>query len=426
MAVRGHHGGLLHARGARRGSVYLAVFALAMLALVIGLGGMMSARVQARDAALAADAAAARANAYSAIELGRLWILQDPSWRTSKPGPSWIASQPFGDGTISVDVTNPLGALARSSLDPVVMVGTGTRGGARQKLKVTLTPSPEALSCLNAAWCAGGSISVSKTLTGPGLVVATNASFSANSATVNADVEATGSVSGSAYAGSKKSGVAARALPSITSVLAEYALLGSTGSFSGIPRISENWTVQNVLIGPSSAPFGAAARANGVYILDCGGKALVIQNVRVVGTIVLVNCGGLSLRGAINWSPAVANYPCLIVQGSLTIDQDAASLVESTVAVNLNPSSTPFPYPSGTSNATTTDYYTCGINGLVYVSGSLTSNNPGWSLGPVIANGSITTNESVTIVPCPKYAASPPPGFADAKMLATAWEQAVD
>src|SRR5262245_10453351 len=121
----------------RRGTVYIAVFALAMLVLVIGVGGVMSARVRARSAFLSTDSAEAHEYARAAVNLGRLWMANDPGWRSDHASGGWITSSTFGSGAINLSVTNPRGALNRSILDPVVLVGTGMKGAARQKLSVT-------------------------------------------------------------------------------------------------------------------------------------------------------------------------------------------------------------------------------------------------------------------------------------------------
>jgi len=408
------------------------VLALAMLVLVLGVGGVMVSRVQARAAFESTSAGIAREYAGSAAQLGRLWIADDPNWRTNRSN-TWLTDSPFDAGTISLGVVNPLGALNRSTLDPVVMTATGVSGVARQKLRLTLTPSPQPLSCLNAVLCAGGDVLEDNgVLTAPGLLVSSNGNVlvKSGSAIINANVEASGSATGGSYGGTKKSGQTPKVMPTIATVINEYTLIGSAMTYASVPKFSGVSTFKNLLISPASPVFGAAAQANGVYILDCKGTSVSFVGIRVVGTIVLVNCGGLQLDGEVSMRPAVANYPCLIVQGSLTFQADAAALKESSVGVNLNPASTPWPYPAGVSNATMTDQYPCGITGLTYVSGSFTlDNKKDWTLGPTIVGGSVSLlDNSINFIPCPEYAASPPPGFATINMVVSgaAWEQAVD
>jgi len=415
----------------RRGTIYLAVFALAMLVLVLGLGGIMASRVQARGAFESTSAAAAREYAASAAQLGRWWIASNPAWRTTHANGPWITGSPFENGTISLSVVNPSGALNRSTLDPVVMTATGASGAAIQKLRLTLTPSPRPLSCLGPALCAGGNVLLDgAVLTAPGLVVSSNGSvtLTGGGATMRADVEAKGSASGSIYSGTKKTGQPAKDMPSIATVINEYTLIGSAMSRASVPIISGDSTFRGVLLSPAVPLYGATAQANGVYILDCKGNNLVLDEVRVVGTLVLVNCGTLSLKGAVMMSPAVANYPCLIVQGNLEVADDAQALSENSVGTNLNPSTTPWPYPGGYSNATATDTYPCSLGGLVYVSGSLLVDKKEWMLGPTIVGGSVTVKDEVWFFPRPEYAANPPPGFANVDMVASGavWERAVD
>src|SRR4029077_16015729 len=93
---------------------------------------------------------------------------------------------------------------------------------------------------------------------------------------------------------------------------------------------------------------------------------------------------GSSVQGNVNFAPAVSNYPCLMVQGSIAIQFDSTTqLQESTSpATNFNPAganppppATPFPWGSSNSQKTTTDSYASIIAGPVYVSGNLTTAN---------------------------------------------------
>lgn len=417
----------------RRGTVYIAILALGVLVLVLGVGGMLASRVEARGAFEASRAGVARGYAASAANLGRLWIAGDAAWRTKRANGAWITSAPFDQGTMSLDVVNPLGALGRSSLDPVVMTATGVCGTARQKLRLTLTARATALSCLNAVLCAGGDITVDgNDLEAPGLVVSTNGSITLQSggAIVNGNVEASGSATGSTYSGTKKTGQAAKTMPTIANVLAEYALVGSAMSRASVPVSGGMLQFKNLLISPSSPAFGGAAQAQGVYILDCKGSAVSFDTIRVVGTVVLVDCGGLSIDGPVYMSPAVANYPCLVVQGSLTINTDAKVLKESSAGVNLNPASTAWPYPNGFSDAAQSDQYPCGIIGLTYISEDMAMNSRAdWTFGPTVVGGNVNFKSKViNFVSCPECVAAPPPGFSSVSMVISgaAWEQAVD
>ncbi len=413
-------------RLSRRGTVYVAVLGLAMLALVLGLGGMMAARVEARRAATGSDAGAARAHAVSALALGRRWIEDDPGWRWNKAGSAWLALSPFEDGLISLTVTNPSGALSRSSLDPVVMVATGQRGSARQKLRVTLAPRPEPMACLDGVmWCAGSKFHVTHRFSAPGLLVATNGNFSA-SGTVDADVEAAGTISGSTYGGTKKAGAAVREMPVFARVLAEYALVGSAGNLATLPLSGGNRVIEKRLIAPNHPLPGVTANPSGVYVLDCKGAGVEMKHLRLVGTLVLHNCAGLTIKEPVCWEPAVANYPCLIVDGPVVIDTDGKAVEETSPDVNLNPSNTRFPYPHGTTNSIVSDTYPAAISGLVYTGGDFTLKRKNWTLGHVVANGQILSDEDVTIAPYEPYAATPPPGIADVKMVPSSWELAID
>ena len=66
---------------------------------------------------------------------------------------------------------------------------------------------------------------------------------------------------------------------------------------------------------PGVNPFGVTTNAQGIYWINCGGNKLVIERSRIQGTLLVVNPGAGSCigNGPINWSPAVAGYPALLV-----------------------------------------------------------------------------------------------------------------
>ncbi|HOW18328.1 MAG TPA: hypothetical protein PLC79_04765, partial [Phycisphaerae bacterium] len=92
----------------RRGSVYVTVLGLSLLLTTVGLGVLAVVRLQSRAAAGAGDAAEARLYALSAIELGRLWVKNDPNWRTNRPAGVWVANRPIGSGSFTLEVVNAL------------------------------------------------------------------------------------------------------------------------------------------------------------------------------------------------------------------------------------------------------------------------------------------------------------------------------
>jgi len=175
---------------------------------------------------------------------------------------------------------------------------------------------------------------------------------------------------------------------------------------------STSYVIDRKLIGPASNPFGST-NAQGIYVLNCGGKDIYIGNSRLAGTLVLLNAGsGTTIQGPVVWEAAVANYPALLTDSAITIAFGAAPLSESTLNMNFNPASTPFPYLGGTSNATATDTYPSSIRGLVYSKAGLNFSNAPSVSGVVIANNAITVASSALNLSYGNtYMTNPPPGF---------------
>ncbi|HVT79557.1 MAG TPA: hypothetical protein VHM90_02780 [Phycisphaerae bacterium] len=403
-----------------KGSVYIAILGLSVLVAVIGLGGIALSRAQARARDLQADTDEARAYAVDAIELARTIINADPNWRTDYSNGNWFTSQPWGNGSFTLNVTDPAGALNNADTDPVVVTGTGAKGLALQKIQVTMAPVLTPYSCMYTSACAGGPISLGNTsISGAGSLISSLVAISASGASVYPNAESAGTVSGTSFYGTTTSLASPRTLPPAT-VFDYYNANGTAIPYSSL---GGGGTLQNCLLSPTSNPYGAT-NAKGIYIINCNFQNLTITNCRIVGTLLLLNASNVTIQPKINWTPAVANLPCLLVQGSITIKTDTTTLNEGGPIPNLNPASTPYPYPNGASNTTTTDTYPSIIDGLVYVSGNLTTqSNP--SIDNLIVAGTWNASGTLTLNPQAILQSNPPPGFRTVNMAVSpgSWKQ---
>jgi len=110
-----------------------------MMVTVIGLASLFAVRVQRRSAIVTKDCAEARLCAQSAVELGLYYVSSDSNWRTTWPNGTWVADQPLGNGSFTLEGIDPDdGVLNDSDTDPLVLTGTGQKGLARQKMQVRL------------------------------------------------------------------------------------------------------------------------------------------------------------------------------------------------------------------------------------------------------------------------------------------------
>ncbi len=177
------------------------------------------------------------------------------------------------------------------------------------------------------------------------------------------------------------------------------------------------------LISPTSNPFGNETNPEGIYVIDCQGQNIYIERSRIVGTLVLLNPGAQSsIRAAsVNWEPAAANFPALLVDGNFAIEATDTGLSEHLTGTNFNPPGTP--YGAQGEDLDRADTYSSLIQGIVYVSGHLSfANDPG-IYGVVVAN-SIEVVDSFDLAHNPSYLSNPPPGFSGPEEIKIVLESA--
>ncbi|MFT3785692.1 MAG: hypothetical protein QM770_05935 [Tepidisphaeraceae bacterium] len=370
-------------------------------------------------------------------------LAADANWRTTYTNNVETTPVAFGMGTISFKLVDETDAnLSNSTTQNVRVYGIGRVGKACKVLSVQLTGS-DALTCLNSALAVAGSITLDKaTLNAPGQTISTNGNFSGgdDSSAVNANLLATGTITpdGCTINGNQSAAAPAKTFPDSTAF--DYYIANGTSIPYGL---LSSGVLNKKLISPvSSGVASVAANPNGIYVIDCGGSDLVIKQCRIVGTLVILNpgpnsrIGGASGNEGLCWSPAVANFPCLLVKGNIRISFNGAAndtLSESAVNINFNPNGTPYPYNGGSSDSDLTEVYPATIDGLIYVSGNLTKSS-GNTAYPVTGNlvvggtcsekGDVLTTNFRAI-----YKVLPPPGFTGGGMLKTVpaswrWEAA--
>jgi Tfp pilus assembly protein PilX len=392
----------------RAGAIYLIVLATSMLVALLGLSALMAARLRLRNAGPTGDMLEAQLYAQSAIELGRYWINQDPNWRTSRTKGYWAQNVALGKGKYSLYVVDPngTGALNQNTTDPVTLTGTGMRGTATQQVQVTLNRYDPPLTCLNTAATCNGAITFGLagllvTVTSSG-TVACNTSIATLLSTINAPCEAVVSATGLTYTPAPVTGVSARTVPDTTSVFSYYTTNGT--------QIGNGGGTLGGFVATSSVNTGSGGtNANGIYVYDCRGANVTVQNCRIVGTLVLLNAGsGSTIQQNCLFQQGSTKLPVLMVQGSITINLSNSTFTEATAGTNLNPSGAPY---NGVTNSTTTDTYPCEIDGLVYISGNLTTQNHPVFKGPLIINGTWTATGAVDLAPDTSYYTNPPQGF---------------
>jgi hypothetical protein len=168
--------------------------------------------------------------------------------------------------------------------------------------------------------------------------------------------------------------------------------------------------IENVLLGSSSNPFGSKiVSPNGIYTIDASGQDLLIRDCRINGTIVVLNANKVELENSISWEPAGRNFPAVISNAPLEDHTITATLSESTIGVNLNPTAAPY---LGSSNTNASDSYPCVITGAMISTRDVILDGEAILTGPVMSPQKVTvTSEDLTINFPSDLIYNPPPGF---------------
>lgn len=416
----------------RKAMSYVLVLGTAMVITVIGLSALSTMRLRWRSTKNSTDFLQTRLYAQSAIDIGLFYIENTPDWRNVRPSGLWVDRAPFGNGFYSITGIDPIdNDLSDSAVDPVILTGIGFQGDARFKLQVTLQPELIPISSLEVALHADVSLKFNGCILQCNQIISSNGTVNSATSTIDSDVEAVGSITGATYHGNLTSPIPPRLLPGST-VFDYYLANGTMIPLNLIGKKGGVYTIENVVISPNSNPYdNLSTNPKGIYIIECAGQNVVVQNSRIVGTLVLLGPGPNSqITKSVNWEPAVENYPVLLVHGNLSINLDptGADLLEGDKTGNFNPPGTPY---DGVEDSDTTDSYPSLITGLIYVSGDISTEARVAVEGVVVIGNSliVTTGATVDLKYESIYYDSPPPGFYDIPNMIIAdrsWKQVVD
>jgi len=397
----------------RRGSMYVIALATSIAVTVIGLSALAVVRVERDIYAGSGDRVSARFLARTGIEMALHDIESDTAWRSNRVPGTWITNRLLNGGRFSVIATDPIDAnFANNDGDPVLLTGIGIFGPATYKMEVEAQAKLVALTCIDdVTWCAGTDLTFASgsTTTADKMMAANNIATALKSAIVNADVEAVNKITGLGFTRNTVVGVIPRTLPDPTTVFDYYVTNGTAISVASLPIMGGGYRLERIVLSPASNPYGTT-NAQGIYVIDCGGASIYVSTLRIVGTLVLLNAGlNSSVSDAINWEPAVANLPTLLVQGNLAMTFSAsAKLNESMSNANYNPIGTPY---LEISDSLMDDIYPTVMNGLIYASGNLAIGGTPNFAGLAISGGSSSFSGTVNVTYQNTYRNDPPPGF---------------
>jgi len=403
--------------------VYLHVLASSLLVSVLGLGALLTARLQGRVCRLTRDSAVARTCAVSAVELGLLEIKQDTGWRTTWPNGTWMQNIPLGSGTFTLQGTDPADSdLTDSDSDVVILTGLGVSGLARHKVQVTVVPVIKPIEALATCLDASGALQVTSgnKITATGAPVATNAQLTyVGTIDGTAEAQSLGTHTGTITGGAPLVPGPVRRMPA-SDVISRYAAKATAVSYSA--------TREKFVLGPGANPYGSTD-PNGLYVINTNNASITIQKCRIWGTlVVLAGTGTVTVNDPVLIQNYRSDFPALLVSGNLIIKNTSAStqLTESGCSTNFNPSTVPY---NGASDTDKTDSYPNEIDGLVHVDGTLSLQLTAKIVGAVICNGTVTCAGTNTIAYTSSLYTCPPKWYTyvSGMMLSPgSWTQLVD
>jgi hypothetical protein len=192
---------------------------------------------------------------------------------------------------------------------------------------------------------------------------------------------------------------------------------GSTAEFwvddVSVTEVPSGYYVYRKVLSPTLNPFGGQTNSQGIYWINCNGNRINIERSRILGTLLLINPGSGSrvAHGPIQWSPAVAGYPALLVQdGDFSLQASNRVLSETENLVNFNPAGAS--HETLGQDADTNDIYQSAIHGMIAIEEDLSYANRPHIIGQILVGDDIGSSSGELDVEYQPYSlVNPPPGF---------------
>lgn len=168
--------------------------------------------------------------------------------------------------------------------------------------------------------------------------------------------------------------------------------------------------IEHVVLGSGSNPYGTQVVSPiGCYSIPATAEKIHIRNCRINGTIEVQSAANVKLTGALSWEPAGRNYPALIANSPIDDSTSVASLVESAIGFNANPTSSPY---QGASDNDTSDSYPSLIAGAIVSTNDISLDGMAELSGPVVSGDEMdVTSDNLSINFRSDMILHPPPGF---------------
>ncbi|MEL6795957.1 MAG: hypothetical protein AAFO89_03955 [Planctomycetota bacterium] len=339
--------------------------------------------------------------AESGIHIALQVIEQDDAWRILPAG-RVAGTLTLERGELWVDATDADGDLVDDDMDPFTLTSTATFGGAKQRVAVDLEYSFAPVEAVyypfpNVADGAGQlcvyTYNSFLPICAGGLLQAPISSLYSNTTTSWID----------------------KPEPS----LIQYYESRGTVIPQSLSQGGNGRKYRNINITPSQLDVDITPNPRHIYILDGTGGDVELEASRLVGTLVVVNARSFELHQPRVIRPGPEGLPVIVADCDVLIRDAGPNRIEETWPDDDDLADGPdFDDPSFD-----------GVQGVIYIDGDLQITRDLEMRGSIIATGSATIDDDVTIRHEAAYVESPPPGFRvadDLQLVQGSWRAVVD
>ena len=403
----------------RRGSTYILILGISVILMVIGLSAVTVSRVNTRTVVTDNHWAEAQVLAFSGVEHALATVQATSDWREKFANTEQTVHLAGGSFRWRV-VDEADGDLTDNDAEPFLIVARGEVGQGAYAMGLQCTVQGEPLEALGCALHCDGEVRLSalRKVTAANGPVSTNRKLKTSAGSVlTGDVEAARSVTGSGtITGTVTTPVPKKPMPD-KDVFNVYRDLATA--------IEPGTQISRQVLAPGLNPWGAP-NARGIYFIDARGKHLLIEDVRIYGTLV-VRCRRLSLSGTILMHPFRKDQPTLIVDGDVTAYMTSAgqTLREGGANPNFNPIGAPY---NGQVDTDRNDAYPSELQGLIHVLGKLDLGGTTRVRGVVLAEKTTHFDGDNEIIHDPDIHENPPMGytFGTGQAIPQIWKRILD
>ncbi len=411
----------------RRGSTYILVISVALVASVISLGALLLSASHRRLSQITRQSAAADRLAQAGVERALYFLQNNPRWRqdyANFPTRDFAPTIELDDGTADWRLKTPDGLPIQASDDgPVRIVGRGTVGLAKRQFSVMAYPNGRPLDVLRSCLHATERIRIFDRFSAGIGPVSSDRQIDVKNNRVVANLETPDPKNTGKLIGTVTPCPNARLMPSVH-VFSTYASMANEIAFSA----TGDGNLDSESISPSRNPdLNSRTNAYGIYRIRVpAGQTLTITNCRIEGTL-LIDLDGDNARLVVGdgvvWHAVDDLFPAMIAytrsDSGTDIEINCRGTLTLTQPINPTGNTTD---PAEIMSVSATQQVTqqpAELNGLFHIirdvpnpSTATILRAPNPLRGCVLADGPVDVPEESTLISRPELLARPPLGYA--------------